>query len=471
MNEEDREQHYAEDLVNRYEKMLANDESYYFDIEEFEEIVDFYCDNNKFNQALHAINYAYTLFPENTVLMLRESQILAGMGRLSKALSRLRTLEKFEPRNQEVVLTMGSIYSQLREHKQAIELFKRALEMGGEEMEEEIYLEIALEYENMDRFDKAIETLQEALKKTPDNETLMYELAYCFETADRTAECIEYYTAFIERHPFSFPAWYNIGNAYQKLDELEKSIEAYDYCIAIQPDFAPAYYNKAHALFKSEKYTEAITVFEETYAYEPPQAPIYCHIGECFEKLEEFDKALFYYKKSIQNDEYYADAYVGIGMVMDLQGKTTEALNYIERAIELEPENPDYHLFLVEIFKKMNHLAEAEAITETLILRFPENEDVWLDHSDIFYIKKDYETALAAINEGWQKNPQSTALGYRKVAYLKAAGKLEEGSELLLRLFQNDPEGAEELVEYFPQVKYDNLYQSLLREHLGKKKG
>ncbi|MEZ4799106.1 MAG: tetratricopeptide repeat protein [Flavobacteriales bacterium] len=151
MNEDDRDQHNAEDLVNRYEKMVANDESYYFDIEEFEGIVDFYCDVNKFNQALNAITYAYTLFPENITLMLRESQILAGMGRLTKALARLKTLEKFEPQNQEVILTMASIYSQLREHKQAIELFKRALLLSGDEAEEDIYLEIALEYENMDR--------------------------------------------------------------------------------------------------------------------------------------------------------------------------------------------------------------------------------------------------------------------------------------------------------------------------------
>jgi tetratricopeptide (TPR) repeat protein len=463
MSEDDRDQHAAEELVNRYEKMLALNESYYFDIDEFEEIIDYYCEVNKFNHALHVINYAYTLFPENTTLMLRECQILAGMGRLTKALSRLKNLEKFEPGNQEVVLTMGSIYSQLREHKMSIELFKRALEMGGDEMEEEIYLEIALEYENMDRFDKAIEILQEALIKTPDNETLLYELAYCFETADRTAECVEYYKIFIDTHPFSFPAWYNLGNAYQKLDQLQESLEAYEFCIAVQPDFAPAYYNKAHALFKLDRFAEAILVFEETYAYEPPQAPIFCHIGECFEKLEEYDKALFYYRKSIQNDEFYADAYLGIGVVMDLQEKTPEAISFIERAIELEPENPDYHLFLVEVFKKQGHLAEAEAITETLVVRFPDNEDVWLDHSDLYFLKKDYNAALSAINEGWQKNPQSTAIGYRKVAYLLESGKTEEAQDLLLRMFMNDPEGTEELEEYYAAIKNNLFYVELIK--------
>ncbi len=463
MNEENRDQHYAEDLVNRYEQMLASGESYYFDIDQFEEIVDYYCDNNRFPKALTVIEYAYVLFPDNTTMMLREAQILAGLGHLSKALSRLKILEGLESQNEEVLLTMASIYSQQREHAKAIELLKKALALGSVEYEDEIYLEIALEYENMDRIDKAIETLRDALRKRPENETLLYELAYCFDVSDRTAECIEYYLAFIDQYPFSFPAWYNLANAYQKLEQLEDALDAYDYCLAIQDDFTPAYYNKAHTLFKMDKYQEAIQVFEETYSYEPPQAPVYCHIGECFEKMNELDKAIFYYRKSIQLDEFYADAYLGIGIVKDLQGKTEEGLVFIERAIELEPENPDYHLFMVESLKKLDRIDEAEAISEVLISRFADNEDVWLEHSDVFMERGNPEKALQILNEGWAKIPQSYELGYRKVAYLFEAGKKQEAEELLSRMMLNEPQGAEDLVEYYPEITSNLLFIELSR--------
>jgi len=462
MNEENRDQHYAEGLVSRYEQMLEKNESWYFDIDQFEEIVDFYCDDNQFPRALRVIDYAYTLFPENTVMMLRESQILAGMGHLSRSLNRLKNLERFEPKNEEVLLTMASIYSQLREHNKAINLYRKALEIGGEEYEDEINLEIALEYENMDRFDKAIETLQEALSKKPDNETLLYELAYCFEATDRYQECIGYYKAFIDRHPFSFPAWYNLGNAYQKMEKLPESIEAYDYCLAIQSDFAPAFYNKAHALFKQEKYHETIQVLEESYAVEPPQSPVYCHIGECFEKLGEYDKALFYYRKSISQDETYADAYLGIGMVMDLQDHTADSLAFIEKAMVMEPDNPDYALFMVEMLKKLKEFVRARAITQALVSRFPDNEDVWIDHADIYFSMDDLQGALDMIQEGWQKIPNSAVIGYRKVAYLLESGKHAEAEELLLRLHANEPEGAEELAEYYPAIKNNLAYIELM---------
>lgn len=460
MSDEYRDQHHAVDLVQRYEQMLANNASWYFDIEQFEEIVDYYLENNKFQRALRVIEYAYSLFPENTTLMLRESQILSGTGNLTAALRKLKVLVEIEP-SEEVYMTMASIYSQQREHNTAVTLLKKALALGSPEYADEIYLEIAMEYENMERYDKAQEVLQEAIRKKPENEVLLYELAYVFDMSDKTAESIEYYNAFIEKYPFSFPAWYNLANAYQKAASYENALDAYDYCLAIQEDFTPAYYNKAHTLFKLDRFQEAVQVFEETYAFEPPQAPVYCHIGECFEKMQEYDKALFYYRKSIQTDEYYADAYLGIGITLDLQEKTIEGLRHIERAIELEPDNPDYFMFQTELLKKLGRLDEAETVMETVVARFQDNEDAWLDYSDVFFMKGDCVKALETLETGWQKCPQSNEIGYRKVAYLMHAGKKNEAEELLSRLAATAPAGLKDLAEYYPEIKSNLLFAEL----------
>ncbi|HEY8404362.1 MAG TPA: tetratricopeptide repeat protein [Flavobacteriales bacterium] len=464
MSEENRDQHYAQDLVARYEQMLEANESYYFDIDQFEEIVDYYCFSSKLKKALEVIDYAYSLFPDNTTLMLKEAQILSGMGHLNKAMQRLRVLEQIE-QNEDVLLTMASIYSQQREHRKAIALLQKAMALGGKEFEDEIYMEIALEYQNMERFDKAQEVLMEALSKRPENEVLLYELAYCFDVTDRTAESIEFYESFLDKYPYSFPAWYNLGNAYQKVGMLDKALNAYDLCLAIQEDFTPAYYNKAHTLFKMDRFQEAISVFEETYNYEAPQAPVYCHIGECFEKMNQLDKALFYYRKSIQTDELYADAYLGIGVALDLKNETAEGLTYVRRAIELDPENVDYLLFEVEFLKKLELWSEAESITEILIKRFADNEDAWMEHADIFFQRGETHRALEFINQGWQHCPQSYEIAYRKVVYLFETGKNNEAEELLLRLHESYPEGMADMEEYYPEIKRNVLYAELFLRH------
>lgn len=460
MNDDNSEQHYAKDLVMRFEQMMAENASYYFDIDQFEEIIEYYNFSGKLKHALEVIEYGYSLFPENTTLLFKEAQILTGVGRLNKALQRLRMLEQIE-QSDEVLLLMASIYSQQREHRKAISLLFRVLELTSEDSQDEIYMEIALEYENMERFDKAQEILQEAILKFPENEILLYELAYCFDLSERTAESVEYYQSFIEKYPYSFPAWYNLANAYQKLEMMDKALDAYDYSIAIQSDFTPAYYNKALSLFKMDRFQEAINVFEETYHYEPPQAPVYCHIGECFEKMDQFDKALFYYRKSIQTDEFYADGYLGVGVIMDLQDNTAEGLPFVERAVELEPDNVDYLLFKVEFLKKLEHWDEVEVLTQSLIKRFPDNEDVWLEYSDVFFKKDDAKSALDTLLTGLEHCPKSDEIHFRKVAYLMALGRITEAEELMFFLAQTKNNNLSEIEDYYPEIRNNLVFIEL----------
>ncbi len=460
---EDFEKNYDDELVKRYEEMLAKGNAYFFDIDQFEDLIDYYCLHNKFKHALEVITYGYSLFRDNTTLMLRESQLLAGMGHLSKALGILKTLERLEGHNEEALLTMASIYSQLHEHLKAIAVLRKALELGGSEYQAEIILEIALEYENLERFDKAIEILRQAIDQYPTNETFLYEIAYCFDMAERSAECIEYYHQFLEKHPYSFPAWYNLGNASQKLEQYEEALEAYDFCIAIQDDFTPAYFNKAQTLFKMERFQDAIQTFEETYTFEQPQAAVYCHIGECFEKLNQLDKALFYYRKSIQMDEHFADAYLGVGIILDMQDNILEAMQHVEKAIALDEESADYPIFLVEMLKKQERWEDAENVLQPLMAKHRDNEDVWMEYADLHYLRDDVRGALAMTRQANHAFPQCVELKYRLLAYLYISALTSEAEELLVRLVIEHPDGLEDFIEYFPEIREYPLFIELTR--------
>ena len=48
MNEENKDNRNTIDLVHRFEKMISLNDSYYFDMDQLEEIVDFYSENGQF---------------------------------------------------------------------------------------------------------------------------------------------------------------------------------------------------------------------------------------------------------------------------------------------------------------------------------------------------------------------------------------------------------------------------------------
>jgi tetratricopeptide (TPR) repeat protein len=442
-------------LVKRFEEMVANNDSYFFDVDQFESILEYYLERNSTKEAEKVLSYAHDLFPASSALLLREAQLLASTGKVSNAIPKLKNLLMLEPNNDEALLTLASIYSQLREHKQSIEYFTKALACSDDDLKDDIYIDLALEYENLDRWNKAISVLHEALERNPENETALYELAYCYEMAGKLEECVHYYRKFIDEYPYSFPSWYNLGNVYQKLELLEDSIDAYDYCLAIQDDFTPAMFNKAHALVKMERYHLAIKAYQETLDFEPPQAATFCYIGECYERMDKLDQAEKFYKLSIEEDAHFSDAYVGLGVVADLRGETEKGMPFLERALELESENVEFHLLFGAALKKLNRHKEAdESYLQALALE-KDNPEVWIEYADNAYKQGDAHLALLRTEEAVQTIPKDYELTGIRASYLHACGLKEEAYVEFEALVFEDIEKCQSLLSDFPFLKDD----------------
>ena len=112
--------------VDRFEEMLKQNESYFFDVEVFETIIDHYLDKTDIEKAKQAINISLLQHPTSSNLKLKEAHFLAATHKPNKALQILNNLELLEPFNPEIFSIKARIHSQLRQHNKAIENFYKA---------------------------------------------------------------------------------------------------------------------------------------------------------------------------------------------------------------------------------------------------------------------------------------------------------------------------------------------------------
>ena len=63
--------------VKRFEDMIAQDAQYFFDVDEFEIIVDHYVNECNYRRALRALRFATSQHPCSSELLIRKAQILA----------------------------------------------------------------------------------------------------------------------------------------------------------------------------------------------------------------------------------------------------------------------------------------------------------------------------------------------------------------------------------------------------------
>ena len=96
-------------VVKRYKKMLSDDQMGFFDVSDFEYIVDHYIDKNQLTNALQACEIAVSQHPHSLVVKIKKAQVLLGQLKTDKALELLKVLAKIESNNPEVLLMLGKL--------------------------------------------------------------------------------------------------------------------------------------------------------------------------------------------------------------------------------------------------------------------------------------------------------------------------------------------------------------------------
>ncbi|MCB0765896.1 MAG: tetratricopeptide repeat protein [Flavobacteriales bacterium] len=437
--------------VERYESMRRSNTTSFFDVEEFEIIIEHYLEQSDPRQAREVLELAQRQHPGSLDLMFSEAHVLMNQGKLNRALEVLDGIGKMEPFNEDVHLHKASIYSQLRNHRRAVEHYKRALELAEEGLDE-IHLDLAFEYENLEMYELALESLKGALDANPENEAVLYEMAYCFDVSDAHQAAVSFFRQFTNDNPYSFVAWYNLGNALARLERAEESIEALDFCLAIEERFTSAYFSKARNLLILGRYQEAIDCYQETINFDGPQAITFSYIGECYEKMEHYEQALIHYDQSIALDPTWVDAWIGRGVVKDMQGRLQEAIKDLEMAVQRSPDHGDGWFYLANTLGRAGRYEEAFEAYAKLNTLEPENVDGWLDHADLLLQMKGPDLAARKLKEGAQVIKLTSKYAYRMVSYLLRMGEMQQALVTLEDALMNDHASHHLLLDHYPEA-------------------
>ncbi len=154
-----------EKLIEKFERMLEDGVQLFFDVDEFEYIIDYYYDMHDISMSEKAIKEALQVYPSTSSFNIRKARVLAYRKKYYEALELLNDVELLEPANEEIYVNKAEIYSLMNQFELAIKEYKKCLPYS--ENREDIYANIAFEYENLNDYPKAIKNLKKALSINP----------------------------------------------------------------------------------------------------------------------------------------------------------------------------------------------------------------------------------------------------------------------------------------------------------------
>lgn len=455
MFDDENDDYFGDDLkmdMERFERFLQGEPIGFLDSDRWEALVDNYLISGFYNKALKAAKEALSQFSYNDLFRLREAQAYSGLGHLKNSLNILQELEDKGISSFELVMTKAAVFSQLKDANSAIRAFREAIALAGREERDEVYIDLAVEYQNKDDFDSSIKVLEEALAINPHNEVAVYELAHCYEHLGDLEKAVKCYSDFIDENPYSFTAWYNLGNTYSRLENFDKAIWAYDYCLLINEKFGPVHFNMGNAYLNLDKYTKAIEAFNESIRLDGDDPVAYSYIGECHEQLGELELAKLYYSKSVELAPALPEAWLGLGIVADLEGNTKEGLQHILRAQELDPTNAGIVHVLAGAYEKLDDREQANECYLRALDLDPHDEECLSNYIDFLKEVSPIE-AYHFIDEYSKDYPEMEIAVVIRISLLWDMGRKYDAVHLFKDLVNSNRDLALELFRLSPALK------------------
>jgi len=450
-------------LLRKYEDMRNGTQSIFFDVEEFEQIIDYYLDDFQYDEAREAARLGKRQHPASVEIMYKFIHIFIEQGQPKKALSMLEEIPVWEENNPERYFLKGTALCLTGKLKEAESQFDRGLEISSDETFEAL-VNISIAFENVRHFELAIKYLMQAYKQQHTNLSVLYDLGYFYDRLHRFDESLKYYQRYLDLDAYSDNVWYNMGIVYHKLEQFDKAMDAYDFSIAINPDYASAYFNKASVCVNAGKFESAIETYRDFLEIDPESTQAYCYMGDCFDQMNQLDDSLAAFRKVIELDNTDPEGWFGAGLIYHRQASYQEAITYILKAIEFDGNNLDYWLNLGYANEDAGSIEEAVKCYGYVTRMDGADLDGWMALTGLLMKEGEYEKALGYLREAFVQHSKEAAVKIKmavchlKMDEPKLAGKFLEEALAANATFDSEFE------YYFPEGTRDKKTERIIQK-------
>ncbi len=439
--------------IAKFESMLKTDDVYFFDAEDFEDIIHHYLNNGKIALAKKAIKIGLQQHTASIALKLLDVEVLVFENKLDDAELYLDKLQLIDSSNEEIYIQRANILSKKDKHEAAINLLNKALVLSDNGYE--IYSLLGMEYLFMDDFKLAKESFIKCVSFDEHDYSSLYNVIYCFEFLEDYDGAIYYLNDYLDRNPYSEVAWHQLGKQYYAKKLYPEALTAYDFAIISDDTFMGAYYEKGIVLEKMERYEDAIENYQTTIEIEDPTSHAYLRMGKCYENLKNYDMAKFYFYQTVHEDPLLDKGWLAITDFYIKQKNHKKAWFYINKALNIDGENSIYWKRCAKINTALKNYDQADYAYSQAVELGNYELDTWLKWADATHWNKDFGAAVQILQQGKEFYPENAKLQYKMAGFQLLSGDKINARITLIDALKNNLDELFLFEEEFPQ--YANI--------------
>ena len=444
------EEFFENELAKKFEEMIENNDEFYFDTEEYIEIIIYYLELGDYSYAEMAVNHALKIHPNSLEIKTKQLEVFLELERYTKAKELIDELHQSSLEDTDFLVCCAKYYSNLGNPKKSIEYCQKALEL--EEEENFLHNFIADEYVNLDDPFNALKHYTSALEHDPYDDYSLENVMVCYSKLNRSQEALDFLNQYLDKFSFSETAWYEYGQFHFNKKNYEEAINGFDYLLAINSQAVGVYANKAACYEAMGEWDKAIAVYEEMLDLEYTKAFTFYKIGLCHKEAKKLVPALTSFQKSLREDPQFYLAMMEQSFIYEELGNIKESLYFAQEAANLSEGNVEYQKRLAFLYITSGDYEESLICLKRLIESEPTRFYNWYAYSEVLMLLGEYEEAITILEKALKAHPRAELYYQLSNCYLHLKSE-SEGIAMLEKALELDSTLSKDMQQKYPFIK------------------
>ena len=297
-------------------------------------------------------------------------------GDLKAALVQAEAALKALPRDPNILQFAGVVSCQAGATEKGADYLQRALDNGGDTVDNRINLAKALS--ELGRWKEALQICAvEGDASSPDLQRMHADL---LKAQGRPSEAVWVYERLVYEQPNNFEAWNNLGNARHESGDLDGAIEAFQKARLIDPNSSLVHTNLARVLISKDRYEDACLMLEKAALLAPGDQGPLLELGRALTSIDHPESALRALGDAARIDPSNPMVFVAIGQAFTDLSQLQQAERAFKFAVQADASHVPAYLNLGILLEKANRIDELRDVVSAA-------ESKGLAGSEIDYLK------------------------------------------------------------------------------------
>jgi len=324
------------------------------------------------DQTLQQAEEILRLRPNNQRARLLRAQALMRTGNLTVARAELTNLSKDAPKDIQPQLELGLLALSERKFPEAIGIFDKLRASG----DPRAVAGLAMSYSSQKQYGKALEVLNEGLKKSPNSGLLVSERANTAALAGQYDLAISEFRKLLAVAPKSVLQRLRLGDVYMLKGDDNDAIAVYREAVNLSPKDLNTGLTLGKALSRAGRANEAKAQFQAVLTAHPDDPAALNEMAYFLSQNGgDLDEALRLGQRALQKtpgQPSYSDT---IGYIYLKKGLRDSAIQVFGNLVQKYPQDPTFHYHLAIALFEKGEKGRAKKELNTALTSHPSRED------------------------------------------------------------------------------------------------